>query len=65
VTAIAEDVKGKSAVERAKCIGCGVCVIGCLDEAIELVPVSKDEWFYTPSSMEEWEELRATNMAAL
>ena len=65
VTAIAEDVKGKSAVWRAKCIGCGVCVIGCLDEAIELVPVSKDEWFYTPSSMEEWEELRATNLAAL
>ena len=64
VTAIAEDENGKSEVERAKCIGCGVCVIGCNDEAIELVPVSKEEWFHTPASMEEWEELRAQTLAA-
>jgi len=64
VTAIAEDENGKSKVERATCIGCGVCVIGCSAEAIELVPVSKEEWFHTPSSMEEWEELRAKTVAA-
>ena len=64
VTAIAKDEQGKSKVERAKCIGCGVCVIGCNDEAIELVPVSKEEWFHTPSSMEEWEEMRLRNLAA-
>ena len=64
VDAIAEDENGKSKVERAKCIGCGVCVIGCFDEAIELVQVLSKEWFYTPKSMEEWEELRAKNLAA-
>ena len=31
-----------------KCIGCGVCVIGCPTDAIELEPVSAEEWFYTP-----------------
>jgi Pyruvate/2-oxoacid:ferredoxin oxidoreductase delta subunit len=64
VDAIAEDEDGKSKVDRAKCIGCGVCVIGCNAEAIELVPVSKEEWFHTPSSMEEWEELRLEFLAA-
>jgi len=63
VTAIAADENGKSKVGRAKCIGCGVCVIGCNDEDIKLVPVSKEEWFRTPSSMEEWEELRAKTLA--
>ena len=32
--------EGKSRVERTKCIGCGVCVIGCASDAIEIVPVS-------------------------
>jgi hypothetical protein len=26
--------------------------------------VLAEEWFYTPKSMEEWEELRAKNLAA-
>ena len=66
VDAIAEDENNdnKSLVERAKCIGCGVCVLGCPTDAIELVPVSAAEWFHTPSSMAEWEELRLRNMAA-
>jgi hypothetical protein len=25
--------------------------------------ISADEWFYTPKSMEEWEEMRAKNLA--
>ena len=57
VDAISENELGKSVVTRDKCIGCGVCVIGCLTEAIVLEPVSEDEWFYTPSSMAEWEEM--------
>ena len=66
VDAIAEDEDNdnKSLVERAKCIGCGVCVIGCPTDAIALVPVSEEEWFHTPSSMAEWEEMRLANMAA-
>ncbi len=55
---------GKSKVERAKCIGCGVCVIGCPTDAIELEPVSEEEWFHVPSSMAEWEERRLKFLAA-
>ena len=54
----------KSKVDRAKCIGCGVCVIGCPTDAIELVPVSAEEWFHIPSSMAEWEERRLEFLAA-
>jgi len=64
VDAIADDENGKSKVERAKCIGCGVCVIGCATEAIEMVPVSAEEWFHVPNSMAEWEEMRLENMEA-
>jgi Na+-translocating ferredoxin:NAD+ oxidoreductase RNF subunit RnfB len=41
-----------------------VCVIGCPTDAIELVPVSAEEWFHTPSSMAEWEEMRLEFLAA-
>ena len=33
-------------------------------EAIEMAPVSAEEWFHTPSIMAEWEEKRLRNMAA-
>jgi Pyruvate/2-oxoacid:ferredoxin oxidoreductase delta subunit len=64
VDAIAEDENGKSKVDRAKCIGCGVCVIGCPVRAIELAPVSEEEWFHVPNSMAEWEEMRLEYLAA-
>ena len=65
VDAIFDDESSmKSKVERAKCIGCGVCVIGCASEAIEMVPVSAEEWFHVPNSMAEWEEMRLRNLAA-
>jgi electron transport complex protein RnfB len=64
VKAIADDEDGKAKVERAKCIGCGVCVIGCSTDAIELVPVSAEEWFHVPSSMAEWEERRLEYLAS-
>jgi Pyruvate/2-oxoacid:ferredoxin oxidoreductase delta subunit len=63
VDAIADDEMGKSRVERVKCIGCGVCVIGCETSAIEMLPVSAEEWFHVPSSMAEWEEMRLRNLA--
>jgi hypothetical protein len=28
----------------------------------EMEPVSKEEWFYTPSSIEEWEDLSIKNL---
>ena len=57
-------IEGKSRVERAKCIGCGVCVIGCASDAIVMEPVSPEEWFHVPSSMAEWEEMRLKNLAS-
>jgi ferredoxin len=51
-------------VDRDKCIGCGVCVIGCPEDAIVMEPVSEAEWFHVPSSMAEWEEMRLANLAA-
>jgi len=64
VEAIADDENGKSKVDRAECIGCGVCVIGCASGAIEMAPVSAEEWFHVPSSMADWEERRLEYLAA-
>ena len=58
VHTIAQDEDFKAKVARENCIGCGVCVIGCASEAIELVPVSAEEWFDVPAGMAQWEELR-------
>jgi NAD-dependent dihydropyrimidine dehydrogenase PreA subunit len=55
---------GKPVYDRTKCIGCGVCVIGCNPGALELEPVSAEEWFHTPTSINEWEGMRLQNMAA-
>jgi ferredoxin len=63
VHAINEDTNGMPMLDRAKCIGCGVCVIGCGTGALEMEPVSTDEWFHYPSSFTEWEEARLRNMA--
>ena len=62
VHAITEDEDGMPLLNRAKCIGCGLCVIQCPTEAVELVPVSEEEWLYVPSSFEEWEEIRLRNL---
>ena len=58
VKTIGQDEEYKAKVGQENCIGCGVCVIGCASEAIELVPVSEEEWFDVPGSMARWEELR-------
>ncbi len=64
VHAIADENDGTVRVSRAKCIGCGQCVIKCPSRAVELVPVSAEEWFHVPASFEEWEEARLRNMAS-
>jgi len=33
-------------------------------EAIEMPPVSAEEWFHVPSSTAEWQEMRLQNLAA-
>ena len=52
----------KARLLRDRCIGCGLCVVTCPSGALELVPVSKEEWFEVPSSFEEWEERRLQNL---
>ncbi len=64
VDAITEDSDGMPDLNRDRCIGCGLCVAACESQAIELIPVSKEEWFDVPSSFEEWEELRLANLRA-
>ena len=64
VNAITENVDGMPELDMDRCIGCGVCVIGCQEEAIDLIPVSEEEWFDVPSSFEEWEERRLANLKA-
>ena len=64
VHAIAEENDGTVRANRARCIGCGQCVIKCPTGALELVPVSAEEWFQVPASFEEWEEARLQNLAS-
>ncbi len=64
VNAITESDDGLPSLDLGRCIGCGVCVTGCHGEAIELVPVSEEEWFDVPASFEEWEERRLANLDA-
>ena len=64
VHTIAQDEDAKAKVGREGCIGCGVCVIGCASEAIELVPISAEEWFDVPAGLTQWEEMRLRNMTA-
>lgn len=62
VHAITQDEQGIAVINRERCIGCGLCVIRCPGDAIELVPVSKEEWFDVPASFEEWEERRLQSL---
>lgn len=63
VRAITTGTDGIAVVDRSKCIGCGMCVIRCDGGALELEPVSKEEWFEVPSSFEDWEERRLQALA--
>jgi len=64
VHAITEGKDGVPTLNRDRCIGCGLCVVSCSGDAIELVPVSAEEWFDVPSSFEEWEERRLSALGS-
>ena len=61
VHAITQDEEGVADIDRDRCIGCGLCVVKCSGDAIELVPVSAEEWFDSPIGFEDWEERRLRN----
>jgi Na+-translocating ferredoxin:NAD+ oxidoreductase RNF subunit RnfB len=65
VHAITQDPNGIAIIGRERCIGCGLCVTRCPSDAIELVPVSPEEWFDVPASFEEWEERRLKTLAMM
>jgi len=65
VHAISLDAKGIAIMKRERCIGCGLCVISCPGGAIELEPVSKEEWFDVPTSLEDWEERRLKTLGTM
>jgi electron transport complex protein RnfB len=52
-----------SLYNRDKCVGCGSCGLGCPSGALQLEPVSEEEWIQVASSFIGWEEARIKNMA--
>ena len=61
VHAIGQNEEGIAEISRERCIGCGLCVVKCSGDAIELAPVSAEEWFDAPYGFEDWEERRLRN----
>ena len=62
MSAITEGSDGMPMLNRSKCIGCGQYVITCPNDAAELEPVSKDEWWDVPATFEQWEEQRMSTL---
>jgi ferredoxin len=52
---------GVSVVERGRCIGCGLCVTGCPNDAASLVRKPEAEIVHPPKDFAEWEHQRLHN----
>lgn len=50
--------EGIAVVDRAKCIGCGLCVSGCPEDAAALEPRPKAERIEPPEDFDAWERAR-------
>jgi electron transport complex protein RnfB len=46
-------------IDRNRCVGCGVCVLACPDEAMRLIRRSVEEINPPPVTEEEWRQRRA------
>jgi ferredoxin len=50
-------------VDRARCIGCGLCVTGCPSDAAHLFPLPAAEIVTPPKNFPAWEEERMAHRA--
>jgi Fe-S-cluster-containing hydrogenase component 2 len=48
-------------VDEARCVGCGVCVLSCQDEALSLVRRPEDEIMPVPVTHADWQIERAAS----
>jgi len=48
-------------VDRAHCIGCGLCVTGCTTQAVSLERKPDSEIIYPPEDFAAWEQRRLEN----
>jgi Na+-translocating ferredoxin:NAD+ oxidoreductase subunit B len=60
VQAISEG-ENYSVVDRARCIGCGLCVTGCLNDAARLERKAEAEIVLPPVDFAAWEQERLHN----
>ncbi len=60
VNAISES-DGISVVDRARCIGCGLCVTGCPHEVARLERKADAEMIHPPEVFTDWEKMRLQN----
>lgn len=55
------DEGGQVIINRARCIGCGLCVSGCPSDAVRLEKLPDAEIVYPPQDFDAWEEMRMKN----
>ena len=61
VEAVAETDEGGYRVIGERCIGCGVCVVSCPTEAMQLVPLPEPERTTPPRNIIDWSVQRTAN----
>ena len=59
-----KDLAAGFTVDRARCIGCGLCVTGCPSDAAHLFPLPAAEIVAPPKNFPAWEEERMAHRIA-
>ena len=48
-------------VDTQKCVGCGLCIVSCPDEAMSMIRRDPEAQPFIPDSSNHWKELRMEN----